>query len=187
MTPGDLFRRISTLLEHAGIPYMLTGSFASSIYGMHRGSADVDFIIDADQAGVRRLLDQLAANDFYSELNQALEACRSNSMFNVIDNITGLKIDFIFLKSREFSHEEFGRRKKAIVWEAPLYIASAEDIVVSKLEWAKLGESSRQIEDAAGILKLRREELDFPYVEKWVHELQLAVQWDRARQLAGVE
>jgi hypothetical protein len=73
------------------------------------------------------------------------------------------------------------------VWEAPLYIASAEDIVVSKLEWAKLGESSRQIEDAAGILKLRREELDFPYVEKWVHELQLAVQWDRARQLAGVE
>jgi hypothetical protein len=193
MTPGDLFLRISTLLEHARIPYMLTGSFASSIYGMHRGSADIDFIIDADQAGVRCLLDQMAENDFYSELNQALEACRSNSMFNVIDkfnvidNVTGLKIDFIFLKSRKFSHEEFGRRKKAIVWEAPLYIASAEDIVVSKLEWAKLGESSRQIEDAAGILKLRREELDFPYVEKWVHELQLAVQWDRARQLAGVE
>ena len=72
MTPGDLFRRISTLLEHAAIPYMLTGSFASSIYGMHRGSADVDFIIDADEAGVRRLLDQLLKHEFYSELNQAL-------------------------------------------------------------------------------------------------------------------
>ena len=153
MTPGDLFRRISTLLEHAGIPYMLTGSFASSIYGMHRGSADVDFIINADQAGVRRLLDQLAANDFYSELNQALEACRSNSMFNVIDNVTGLKIDFIFVKRRKFSHEEFERRKKTTVWEVPLYVATPEDIVVAKLEWAKLGESSRQIEDAAGILK----------------------------------
>ena len=55
MTPGDLFRRISSLLEHAGIQYMLTGSFASSIYGMHRGSADVDFIIDADEMGIRRL------------------------------------------------------------------------------------------------------------------------------------
>src|SRR4051812_29833077 len=147
MTPGDLFRRISTLLEHAGIPYMLTGSFASSIYGMHRGSADVDFIINADQAGVRRLLDQLATNDFYSELNQALEACRSNSMFNVIDNVTGLKIDFIFVKRRKFSHEEFERRKRTTVWEVPLYVATPEDIVVAKLEWAKLGESSRQIED----------------------------------------
>jgi hypothetical protein len=135
-------------------------------------------------------LDQLPPNDFYSELNQALEACRSNSMFNVIDkfnvidNVTGLKIDFIFLKSRKFSHEEFGRRKKAIVWEAPLYIASAEDIVVSKLEWAKLGKSSRQIEDAAGILKVRGEELDLPYIEKWVHELDLASQWNDARRMA---
>lgn len=184
MTPGDLFRRISTLLEHAGIPYMLTGSFASSIYGMHRGSADVDFIIAADQAGVRRLLDQLAANDFYSELNQALEACRSSSIFNMIDNVTGLKIDFMFLKRRKFSQEEFGRRKKAIVWGVPLCIASAEGIIVSKLEWAKLGESSRQIEDAAGILKVRSDELDLPYIEKWVAELDLASQWKEARRMA---
>ena len=88
----------SILLEQAGIPYMLTGSFASSVYGMHRGSADVDFIIDADEAGVRRLFDQLPEADFSSELNQALDACRHKSMFNIIDNITGLKIDFIFLK-----------------------------------------------------------------------------------------
>lgn len=184
MTPGDLFRRISNLLEHVGIPYMLTGSFASSIYGMHRGSADVDFIIDADEMGIRRLLDQLPKQDFYSELNQALDAFRHQSMFNVMDHVTGLKIDFIFLKGREFSQEEFGRRKKAIVWGVPLYIATSEDIVVSKLEWAKLGESSRQIEDAAGILKVRSDQLDLPYIEKWVHELDLASQWNDARRMA---
>jgi hypothetical protein len=187
MTPGDLFRRISNLLEQAGISYMLTGSFASSVYGMHRGSADVDFIIAADEAGVRRLFDQLLEKEFYSELNQALEGCRRKSMFNIMDNITGLKIDFIFLKSREFSQEEFGRRKEAIVWGVPLYIAAPEDIIVSKLEWAKLGESSRQIEDAAGILKVRSDQLDFPYIEKWVAELELTAQWHKARQLADMD
>jgi hypothetical protein len=187
MTPGDLFRRISNLLEQAAIPYMLTGSFASSVYGMHRGSADIDFIIAADEAGIRRLLDQLPPNDFYSELNQALEACRSNSMFNLIDSVSGLKVDFIFLKRRRFSHEEFERRKKATVGEVPLYIATPEDIVVAKLEWAKLGESSRQIEDAAGILKVRADELDISYIEKWVSELGLTSEWSRARQLADIQ
>jgi hypothetical protein len=107
-------------------------------------------------------------------------------MFNVIDKVTGLKVDFIFLKSRRFSLEEFERRKKATVWEVPIYIATPEDIVVAKLEWAKLGESSRQIEDAAGVLKVRGEELDRPYIEKWVKELDLARQWDEACRQAGL-
>jgi len=187
MTTEDLFRRISQLLEQSGIDYMLTGSFASSVYGMHRGSADIDFIIATDETGIKRLLDLLPEKAFYSELTHALEACRSNSMFNIIDNGTGFKVDFIFLKSRAFSREEFGRRKKAIVWGVPLYVATAEDIVLAKLEWAKLGESSRQIEDVAGILKVRSDALDLPYIEKWVAELGLTSQWAHACQFAGVQ
>ena len=184
MTAEDFFRRISGLLEQAGIPHMLTGSFASSVHGMSRGSADIDFVIAADVAAIRRLLNQLPEKDFYSELNQALEACRRNSMFNAVDHVTGLKIDFIFLKSRDFSQEEFRRRKQAIVWGISLYVATPEDIVLSKLEWAKVGKSSRQIEDAAGILKVRADELDIPYIEKWVSELGLNAEWGRARQSA---
>ncbi|HEY7402109.1 MAG TPA: hypothetical protein VIB39_01190 [Candidatus Angelobacter sp.] len=166
---------------------MLTGSFASSVYGMNRGSADIDFIIAADEAAIKRLLNLLPEKAFYSDLNQALEACRTNSMFNIIDNGTGFKIDFIFLKSRAFGHEEFNRRKKATVWGVPLYVATPEDIVIAKLEWAKLGESSRQIEDVAGILKVRSNELDLPYIEKWIQELGLSSQWAHACRLAGVQ
>jgi len=142
MTSEDLFRPISSLLEQAGIPYMLTGSFASSVYGMHRGSPNIDFIIAAEEAAVRRLLDHLPQLNFYSDLSHALDACGHRSIFNVVDHVTGLKIDFIFLKSRVFSLEEFRRRKKASVWEVPLYIATPEDVVISKLDWAKFGKSS---------------------------------------------
>jgi hypothetical protein len=186
MTPRNLFCRISSLLERAGIPYMLTGSFASSVYGMPRSSPNIDFIIAAEEAGVRRLLDHLPQMDFYSDLSHALDAYRQQSIFNAVDHVTGLKIDFIFLKNRVFSQEEFGRRKKASVWEFPLHIATPEDVVIEKLEWDKLGKSSRQIEDAAGILKVRADELDIPYIEKWVAELGLASEWARARQLADL-
>lgn len=186
MTSEDLFRRISHLLELTGIPYMLTGSFASSVYGMSRGSPNIDFILDAEEADITRLLDQLPGNNFYSELNHALEACRQNSMFNIVDSVTGLKVDFILLKRGAFSQEEFRRRKKVPVWETSLYMATPEDIVVSKLEWEKLGKSSCQIEDVAGVLKVQQDKLDLPYIEKWVQELGLASQWAHARQLAGV-
>jgi hypothetical protein len=184
MTAGDFFCRISSLLDQACVPYMLTGSFASSVYGMHRGSPNIDFIIEADEAGVRRLFNHLAQLDFYSDLNHALDACRRGSIFNVVDHVTGLKINFVFLKSRPFSQEEFGRREKTSAWGFPLYIATREDVVIEKLEGEKLGESSRQIEDAAGILKVRGTELDVSYIDKWVTALGLFSQWNDARRLA---
>jgi hypothetical protein len=184
MTAADLFHRISSLLEQTCVPYMLTGSFASSVYGMHRGSPNIDFIIAAEEAGVRRLFNHLAELDFYSDLNHGLDACRGGSIFNVVDHVTGLNINFIFLKSRPFSQEEFGRRKKTSAWEFPLYIATAEDLIISKLEWEKLGKSSRQIEDAVGVLKVCGEQLDIPYIKKWVTELGLLSQWNDARRLA---
>jgi hypothetical protein len=106
-------------------------------------------------------------------------------MFNVIDLASGWKVDFIIRKSRPFSVEEFRRRQPAQLSDWPLFVASAEDVVVSKLEWSKLGQSKRQIEDVAGILKRRQEALDFPYLEKWVAELKLETQWNDARRMAG--
>ena len=187
MTLPDLFRRISSSLEQSGVPYMLTGSYASSAYGMGRASQDIDLVISAGENQVRNLLEVLSQNDFYAESGAAMEACRRKSMFNAIDNVTVIKVDFIFQKNRSFSQEEFQRRQTAPVQGVELFVATAEDIVISKLEWAKIGESARQIEDVVGILKVRGKELDRPYIEKWVTELGLSSEWSRARQLAGLE
>lgn len=67
-----------------------------------------------------------------------------------------------------------------------LYIASAEDVVLSKLEWAKLSESERQIADVVGILRTQGEELDQVYIERWATALGVEAQWNRARADAGL-
>jgi hypothetical protein len=67
-----------------------------------------------------------------------------------------------------------------------LFVASAEDVVVSKLEWAKLAQSQRHTEDVAGILRMRWDSLDRPYLEKWIFELRIEAEWNEARRAAGV-
>jgi hypothetical protein len=171
MTVPQVFQRITLALDQAGIAYMLSGSFASAYYGASRSTQDIDLVIAATPAQLRAFVQSLPSEEYYADLNAALEAYSHESLFNVIDLLTGWKIDLIIRKSRPFSQEEFRRRQVINLKDVPLSVASAEDIIVSKLEWSKLAQSQRHIEDVAGILRIRWDSLDHSYVEKWIVEL----------------
>lgn len=187
MDLGDVFRRISHALDVAEIPYMLVGSLASSYHGAPRATADVDIVIEADPKQLRKLIQELRAEDYYAEIDDALEAWRHRSMFNVLDTEIGWKIDFIFLKPTAFNREEFRRRKPIQFQGVPLFVASPEDVILSKLEWARMGESGRQIADAAALLKQIWGSLDRGYLDKWLSELNLMPQFNSAKQVAGLK
>ncbi len=186
MSVAEVFRRITAALDQAGIPYMLTGSFASAYYGVPRSSQDIDLIIEATPARLQTFIQLLPSSEYYVDLDTALEAQKRQSLFNVIDLLTGWKIDLIFRKSRPFSEEEFGRRKQVLLQGFAIFAASAEDVVVAKLEWAKLAQSQRHIEDVAGILRMRWDSLDHGYLEKWIVALGLPTEWKDARHAAGM-
>lgn len=88
-------------------------------------------------------------------------------------------------KDRPFSIAEFARRRLTTILGVPVYAATAEDLLIAKLESAKMGESERQLRDASGIIAIQGENLDTPYVERWVAALSLEDQWERAKSLAG--
>ncbi len=104
----------------------------------------------------------------------------------MIDLATGWKIDLIIRKSRPFSQAEFSRRQLVTVQGLQLHVATAEDVVIAKLEWSKLAQSQRQIEDVAAILRLRWESLSHAYLEKWISELNLSAEWSNAKRVAGI-
>lgn len=185
MNTEDIFRRIVDALSRAGIPYMLTGSFASSYHGIPRATQDIDFVIAPTEGQLRHLISLLPNTEYYISQEAALEALAREGQFNVIDFATGWKIDLIIRKSRAFSRTEFERRLAVDLFGVHLFIASAEDVLVAKLEWAKAGQSARQLEDCASILRARRDELDRPYLEYWVAQLGLVEQWEHAKKIAG--
>jgi hypothetical protein len=176
---------VAAALDHAGIAYMLTGSFASVYYGSPRSTQDIDLVIAATPAQLRSFIESMPGDEYYSDLDAALEAHKRKSMFNVIDRKTGWKIDMIIRKDRAFSHEEFARRQRVNTEGISLFVASAEDVILAKLEWASFAQSQRQIEDAAGILRTRGDSLDRSYLDKWIRDLGLEKEWGDAKRKAG--
>ena len=107
-------------------------------------------------------------------------------LFNVTDFRNAWKVDLTVRKARAFSVSEFERREPVEIDGLNFVITSAEDILIAKLEWFKIGESDRQLEDAAGIIRVQGDRLDTAYVETWVEPLGLTEQWLKARALAGL-
>ena len=185
MSVTEVFLRITTALEHAGMDYMLVGSFASTRYSSPRSTQDIDIVISATPEQLRIFIQDLQGKNWYAEVEAALEAHRNESLFNIIDLTTGWKIDLIFRKSTAFGHEEFRRRRRIGLHGLQMLVSSPEDIIIAKLEWAKLGASHRQIEDVAAVLRVQGQALDIAYLRKWISELGLSEEWERAREMAG--
>jgi hypothetical protein len=163
---------------------MLTGSFASAHYGAPRSTQDIDLVIEATPGQLRVFAGALPNDEYYVDLGAAIEACRRESLFNVIDLASGWKIDLIFRKSRTFSREEFTRRQLIDLQGLHLDVASAEDVIIAKLEWSKLAQSQRRLEDVSAILRMRSDSLDLLYLEKWIHDLSLDTEWEEAQRRA---
>jgi len=142
---------------------------------------DVDIVIAPTLGTLEALLREFPDDEYYVSRDAALQAYGAEGMFNVVDFATGWKVDFIVRKSRPFSVEEFERRREEDLAGVRVYVATPEDVVLAKLEWAKLGESERQLRDAASILSSRAGELDLDYIERWVSSLGVARQWVRAK------
>jgi hypothetical protein len=175
----ELLRAVSSILDSVGIPYMVVGSFASTAYGEPRSTRDLDLVIDPSPAALDRLLEQLDPSLYYVDAD-ARDALRRRSIFNVIEMASAWKIDLIIRKARRFSIEELSRRQRASILGIDVATATAEDTIIAKLEWSKQGASDRQLEDIAGILRVRTD-LDFAYIARWVRELELDAEWQRVR------
>ena len=163
-------------LDRAGIAYMLTGSLASTYHGEPRATRDLDLVIDPAPDALERLVDGLEADGFHVDREAARTALRDRTQFNAIGE-AATKIDFIIRKDRPFSVEEFGRRRRVELLGTSGFIATAEDLIVAKLEWAAQTGSERQRRDIAGMLAVAGNAIDEAYLMRWITALGLTDAW----------
>jgi hypothetical protein len=168
-------------LQRFGISHMLAGSFASTYHGDPRTTNDIDLVIDPSREALGRFVRGLDPERFYVSAETAREAFERRGQFNVVLLDSGWKADLILRKDRAFSRAEFERRQPVEIFGVQVHVATAEDTVIAKLEWARAGESERQLRDVIGILAASGERLDRDYIARWVAELGLQAIWDRAK------
>ena len=168
----DFLERLLRKLDEHNIPYMLSGSVSSSLHGQPRATRDVDIVIEPTKKQLLSFVESLC-DDYYVSLSAVNDAFTNNSMFNVIDNLSGWKADFIIRKDRPFSRQEFERKSVTNIKGLDVWTASPEDTILSKLEWAKDSQSEQQFRDALGVAIVQWNLIDVSYLRKWAKELQI--------------
>jgi len=178
VTLEAMLSRVARALHTAQVPYMLTGSVASSAHGKPRSTRDIDIVIAPTSEQLHDLIRQFPNSEYYADEQQAFQALASRSQFNVIDIATGWKVDFIIAKASEYARSAMSRRKQLEIEGNVMWVVSAEDIILSKMEWAKRsGGSDRQIVDAADVVRSQGTTLDKAYIEHWAKQLGLQQEW----------
>ncbi len=177
----EFLTTIIALLDGAEIPHMLAGSMASTYHGEPRMTRDIDMVVDPTPESMDRFVAALDRSRYY--VDDAAGAVRRRGMCNVIDTHTGWKVDLIIRKDRPFSLEEFQRRQRAVIGGASVFVATAEDTILAKLEWRARSGSDRQFEDVVAILAAQ--DVDLEHLRRWSVELDIVTSLDQALAVAA--
>ena len=161
---------VAQRLDAASIPYMITGSFAVTVYAEPRLTNDVDIVISLPASRSRNLLG-LFQDDFYITEEAVADAFSGLGMLNIIHNETVFKCDFILLKNDDFSRSAFERRQFHILQGYRLAFMSVEDLILQKLLWNSQTPSEQQVLDVRKLLRANRQTLDTTYCLTWATRL----------------
>ncbi len=165
----QVLRDIANRLETASIDYMLTGSVALNCYAQPRMTRDIDLVVAFHLKDVARIEDVLGP-EYYVSADAAQEAVMHQSSFNAIHQATLLKLDFMIRKREEFRLLEFTRRVRFQLEGFEVWVVSKEDLILSKLDWARDSLSTRQIADVENLIATG---CDLEYVKAWSAKLNL--------------
>ena len=167
----EVLKIVVKKLKSAGILYMVTGSIAANFYTTPRMTRDIDIVIEVEKKDGEKL-SSLFSDDFYLDKDSLKNAIHLKKIFNVIHNEALVKIDFIIRKDIGYRKIEFDRRRNIDFEGTHIAIVSPEDLILSKLYWAKESISEMQLRDVKNLF-MSIAGLDIAYIEKWVMELEL--------------
>ncbi len=169
-----LLLKIAEILQNLEIDYFVTGGFAVSVWGRPRATFDIDIIVKLEKPKASVLAKALRGivKAGYADEEMIKEAIENKGEFNFIDPENNLKVDFwADRKENASDRPEFENKKLKKIGNQDVYFVSPEDLILSKLEWYKLSQSSRHLEDIESVFRISGEILDRKYLKRWTEKL----------------
>lgn len=176
-TELDIVQDVSVRLELAGIAFMLTGSMAMNYYAEPRMTRDIDLVVALVPKDTDTVI-RLFTPDYYVARDAVSSSIAGGSLFNLIHQESIIKVDCIVRKNSPYRLAEFDRRQRVAIKEFFTWIVSKEDLIVSKLSWAKDSHSEVQLRDVKNLV---RTGCDLDYIRRWSQELDLLDLWQECQ------
>lgn len=175
--PLGVLKEVTERFEKMSVEYFLVGSLAAMYYSRPRFTNDIDLVVQIKAEQIKTFSSFFEIESYYCPPFEIIrdEVLRMGS-FNLIHQNTGIKIDIVLRKNTEHSQAEFLRRKKvSILPSLEVFIASAEDVILKKLEFFRQGGSEKHLLDVREILA--ETSVDKDYLQNWIAKLGLSDQW----------
>lgn len=180
MDQRELMNYVVAALDRHGVPYAVTGSHASNVFGETRFTNDIDVVIDlSSQQLLDELLTEFPEGTFYVSDMGARHAVSHGGQFNIIHEDSSQKVDLIIPDRANWPDQLARRIKIAMPGSVDIWFVSPEDLILKKMDFYREGGSDKHLRDIAGTLKISEGKVDTAYITAWAAKLGLSEIWEQ--------
>jgi hypothetical protein len=184
MNTGDIVFAVIDYLNEHDVPYMLVGSLATNVYCVPRSTEDGDIVVNLSVSQVAKQI--VAANSKISfDPQLTFESVTATRKIVLRSEEHNFEVELFQLSEDEHDQMRFSRRVKVNTMGRDVWIASLEDMIVTKLCWSQGAGREKDISDSRNLIGVQHEFIDWPYVESWCDRHGTRQLLDRLRQEAG--
>ena len=174
----DIVRDISERLDAADIGYMLTGSMVMNCYGLPCVPRNLDFVVALRPADAE-LMARLFSPDYDISREAVDRAIAQQTFFNLVHRKSRIQVNCIVCQQNKYRLTEFNRRQLIKFENFKTWIVSKEDLIISKLHWARKSLSPMHLRD---VRNLAATGCDTSYIERWTRALGIFLLWQECSQ-----
>jgi len=149
---------------------MIIGGQAVLIYGEPRLTKDIDVTLGIGLEGLPKIKALVKSLDLKPLVSNIDRFAKETMVFPVLDEKSGIRVDFIFSFS-PYEHQAIERAGKIAMGRTKVKFAALEDVVIHKMVAGR----PRDMEDIRIIL-LKNPGHDSKYIEKWLMEFDLSLE-----------
>jgi hypothetical protein len=179
----SFLKLILEALEASKVEYLIGGAIAEWAWGEPRATQDLDIVINLPLKTVGKFSKELEKRNMLVPTDIILDTImedRADIPLNAIHMYSGLKADLYLMRDGDMLRQSAFQRRILIDYGPPIgevYVHSPEDLILYKLMYLGLSGQPKHSRDIAAILRTKKDQLDFGYIEGWVGQLGLSSVW----------
>ena len=179
----NFLKLILEALEATDVEYLIGGAIAEWAWGEPRATQDLDIVINLPIKAVGRFSKELEERNMLVPVDIILDTMmedRADIPLNAIHMYSGLKANLYLMRDGDKLRQSAFQRRMLVDYGPPIgkvYVHSPEDLILYKLIYLGLSGQPKHARDIAAILRAKKNQLDFGYIEEWVTQLGLGSVW----------
>ena len=154
---------LSSWLSQNGIPHMVIGGFAVTVWGEPRFTRDLDVTISVPADEMPDTIQSISSR-FASLAADPLKFASDTRVLPIM--VESVPVDLIFA-ALPYEDDAIARARPILVNNQNVPICSPEDLILHKI----VSQRPRDHEDIEGVFRYRHAELDYVYLDPRVEEL----------------